>query len=185
MDMDYLRACFSIDEFGNITWLERPPGHFSDRRAWRRWCSHCADERVKLALRKGYPSFVLKVGGKRKHITAARLIWAFGHDRWPVDEIDHIDGDPRNNHPSNLREADRSGQMQNAAMRVGKSGVLGVAWNASKQRWRARVKIGGKRYGRDYRTMEEAIAGREALKAQHHAFHPAVVDRPKRDILRV
>jgi hypothetical protein len=113
------------------------------------------------------------------------LVWAFAHGRWPIDEIDHIDGDPRHNHLSNLREATRGEQNQNAAMRVGKSGVLGVIWMPGKQRWRARVKIGGKRYGRDYRTMEEAIAGREALKAQHHAFHPAVVDRPKRDILRI
>ena len=34
------------------------------------------------------------------------LIFALVHRRWPMDGmlIDHIDGDPRNNHPDNLRE---------------------------------------------------------------------------------
>ena len=34
------------------------------------------------------------------------LIFALVHRRWPRDGmvIDHIDGDPRNNHPDNLRE---------------------------------------------------------------------------------
>ena len=37
---------------------------------------------------------------------AHTLIFALVHRRWPRDGmvIDHIDGDPRNNHPDNLRE---------------------------------------------------------------------------------
>ena len=37
---------------------------------------------------------------------AHTLIFALVHRRWPRDGmvIDHIDGDPRNNHPANLRE---------------------------------------------------------------------------------
>jgi hypothetical protein len=185
IDLEYLKQCFTLDEFGILIWLERPENHFPTRRDWHLWCFKAADRRCGVSVWKNYPYVMMTIGGKRKRLAVHRLVWALCNGRWPDDEIDHIDGDPGNNHPSNLRQADRGQQNQNADYRPGKSGVVGVSWDAAKNRWRARVRIGGKRIDRYAKTREEAEAKRAALKAAHHEFHPQVVNRVKRDIMRV
>lgn len=78
--------------------------------------------------------------------------------------IDHIDGNPLNNRFSNLRHLDHS---LNALNRQGaelrsKSGIHGVAWIESKQRWRARVKYKGKAvFEKLYRKDDLDLAEKE------------------------
>jgi hypothetical protein len=50
---------------------------------------------------------------------AHRLAWLYVHGRWPVEEIDHVNGDRSDNRIVNLREADRA---QNARNVVGARG---------------------------------------------------------------
>ena len=58
--------------------------------------------RVKGYGRKDAPRYNQGEWTSRAHV----LIFAFVHRRWPMDGmlIDHIDGNPGNNHPDNLRE---------------------------------------------------------------------------------
>lgn len=44
---------------------------------------------------------------------AHRLAWLYVNGEWPLGDIDHIDGNPRNNRISNLRDVPRSTNMEN------------------------------------------------------------------------
>lgn len=69
-----------------------------------------------------------------------RVIWLIVHGRWPLAEIDHVNGDPSNNRLSELREATPAQNKANRRMpRNNKSGFKGVAWDKRKGRWIARV----------------------------------------------
>src|SRR4051812_40825019 len=59
---------------------------------------------------------------------AHRLAWLYVHGRWPIGDIDHIDGNASNNAISNLREVSRSVNMQNQrrARSDSRTGLLGV-----------------------------------------------------------
>lgn len=60
---------------------------------------------------------------------AHRLAWLYVHDRIPNGDVDHIDGNKSNNQISNLRDVDRSTNLQNqkcASSRNKSSGLLGV-----------------------------------------------------------
>lgn len=53
---------------------------------------------------KGY----LTVNINKRRYRVHRIIWAMHNNRWPEDEIDHIDRNKSNNKIENLREASRS-----------------------------------------------------------------------------
>lgn len=75
------------------------------------------------SISKGYRK--IKVGGRT--YSAHRLAWLFVHGRWPISELDHIDGDKQNNAIANLRECSRSQNIANAgARRNSNTGIRGV-----------------------------------------------------------
>lgn len=105
---------------------------------------------------------------------AHRLAWLYVHGGMPDNVIDHIDGNGMNNAISNLRPCNHS---QNAANWVdlskrNRSGVRGVFWCKSKQRWVAQIKINGK--SRHIGTFSDKSAAAQAYKAaavsQHGEF---------------
>ncbi|QHJ79303.1 MAG: hypothetical protein [Bacteriophage sp.] len=70
-------------------------------------------------VKAGDNAFTTLVGGyyrgifRKQHIYAHRVVYRLHHGKWPEGEIDHIDGNPANNTPLNLRDVDRSVNMQN------------------------------------------------------------------------
>jgi hypothetical protein len=76
---------------------------------------------------------------------ASRLAWLYMTGEWPVNTIDHRNGDTADNRWDNLRAADHSQQNANRRGRVDSlSGVKGVRYDARVGRWRARIKKNGK-----------------------------------------
>jgi hypothetical protein len=97
-----------------------------------------------------------------------QAVWLYHHGYIP-EMLDHIDGDTRNNRIENLREC-TNGQNQFNSRRKSnnRSGFKGVAYRSGyRQKWEARVTVGGKRHilGRFDTPEEAALAYADGAKA--------------------
>lgn len=71
-------------------------------------------------------------------IYAHRLAYLFTYDKWPEGDVDHKDGDKKNNRIDNLRACTRSQNNGNRRRdQRNKSGLKGVSWNRICNRWSA------------------------------------------------
>jgi hypothetical protein len=97
-----------------------------------------------------------------------RVAWFYVHGKWPESMIDHIDGNPKNNAISNLREADENQNCWNRRnRRDNTTGIKGVSIKHGK--WVARVTVNGDRlYLGAYDTPEDARDAIQKLRSQAH-----------------
>lgn len=91
---------------------------------------------------------------------AHRLAWFYVHGEWPKAFIDHANGDKDNNAIANLRQADRTQNGANIALKShNTSGLKGVSWYARTSRWKAQIQVRGKKVFLGYHpTKEQAYA---------------------------
>lgn len=101
---------------------------------------------------------VIGLDGER--YLAHRLVFLWAHGRLPNGAIDHVDGNPSNNRPANIREATASQNRCNARrQRVNTSRFKGATFNRAAQKWKAQVKFNGQaRFLGYFDTPEEAHA---------------------------
>jgi hypothetical protein len=113
----------------------------------------------------GYAARETRVGGKRTTVLLHRELL----DLEPGDGIqaDHINGDPLDNRRVNLRIATNAQNGQNRRKRA----YRGTTWDASRNLWRAHVRLAGKEHylGR-FATREEAAAAAAAYRRAHMPF---------------
>ncbi len=90
--------------------------------------------------------------------------------------VDHVNGDGLDCRKGNLRTATK---QQNQANRKGaqsnsSSGIRGVSWDKSREKWAVNVAKGGRSFFRGrFHTLEQAKAAwREAAKAAYGEFGP-------------
>lgn len=104
---------------------------------------------------------------------AHRLAWFYVTGRWPVADIDHINGDPSDNRLCNLREATRSQNHGNMRRhKDNRSGYKGVTWSEPRQKWVAQIYVNGKQRNLGGFVCKEdaAKAYAEAARATHGGF---------------
>lgn len=116
------------------------------------------------------PRGYVSIGWGKKHYSAHRLAWYFVYGRWPRQHIDHINGNPRDNRISNLREATPA---QNSANRIRNRNKSESAWKgvhkSSKNRWRAQIQVRGSvHYLGSFDSELAAAAAYEAAALIHH-----------------
>jgi hypothetical protein len=115
-------------------WLTYDPdtGEFRRRHKVRRWL---AGMLAGTPQNNGYWS--VHVGG-RKHL-AHRLAWLYVYGHWPPDQLDHINGDRRDNRIANLRLASHAQNCQNGRTR--RKGMKGAKRFIAKGKvyWQARI----------------------------------------------
>lgn len=101
----------------------------------------------------------------KKHIFLHRLVLNYNGDM----DIDHIDGNQLNNCKNNLRICYHKDNMKNQKKRVtNKSGVIGVHWDKSRNKWCATLKIDGKDVLRKrFNTIEEASQARREAEEKY------------------
>lgn len=98
---------------------------------------------------------------------AHRLAWLYMTGEWPTSEVDHIDGDRTNNRWANLRAATTGENRRNTKLRSDNtSGVKGITWEASKNRWRCDLWLDGKKHyvgvSKDLETLRLKVEQRRA-----------------------
>ena len=126
---------------------------------------------------KGYRQIRIN---KRLYL-AHRIAWLMVHGDLPLLHLDHIDRNPSNNAIANLRLCTHAENHQNVGLRVDStSGVTGVSWLKTSNKWLAYIHANGKRHnlGR-FLKFSDAVAARAAAKDKYHAFgaqHGVVFD---------
>ena len=104
---------------------------------------------------------------------AHRLAWFYVHGRWPLDQIDHIDGSGVNNCIGNLREATCSENLRNMRLTCrNTSGVKGVFWDKERNAWLVRIRSNGRyrHVGRFANLACAATAYRDAAAREYGEF---------------
>lgn len=114
----------------------------------------------------------MKVEGRQ--YKAHRLAWLYVHGCWPAKELDHINGVRSDNRIVNLREATTAENGQNRTIpRNNTSNHHGVGWDKRSNKWRARIKFGGRDFSLgSFSKIEDAISARAKAKAEMHRFQP-------------
>lgn len=105
----------------------------------------------------------IRIDGKAYY--AHRLAWLYMTGSWPPNQLDHINLDKADNSFSNLRLATNGqNQANKPRQRNNTSGVTGVEWTKSRQRWQVGV---GDRCVGYYRTFDEAVEARTEVARLH------------------
>ena len=114
--------------------------------------------------RKGY----LSIWFGERFYKAHRLAWKMMTGKDPVEQIDHIDNDTRNNSFDNLREATNGQNRHNIkASKTSKSGIKGVSYVIRARKWRGYVTVNGVKTGKEtFLTKEDAEDYVKALRVQ-------------------
>jgi hypothetical protein len=153
--IDYLKEVLSYDaNTGLFTWIKR---------------SSRPDLIGKIAGSRhssGYSSIAIY----NKKRLAHRLAWFYMTNEWPINHIDHIDGNRLNNAFTNLRDVTRSENLHNVfkAKKNNKAAILGVS--AHQGKWRMQIMVNGvttRISGFD--TPEEAHQAYLGAKRKYHA----------------
>jgi hypothetical protein len=110
-------------------------------------------------------------GKPRSHTIHSLIAEAFIGPRPEGADIDHIDGDRKNNAISNLRYVSHKINVRNRTVTTARSGRLGVHPNGSG--WMAQITFDGQtKHLGTFRTIEEAASAREHFESitDHRGF---------------
>lgn len=119
-----------------------------------------------VACNKGYLHSNVFLGGQRRTIRAHRAAIALTTGKWPVKEVDHINGNKSDNRICNLREATRSQNAMNQRRHSGLSGIKGVSFHKGK--WRSRIFVNGRSQHLGYfKTKEDAARAYDSAAMEY------------------
>ena len=143
-----------------LRWRTRPPDKFPNIRLCNSWNSRCAGKVAGCKRKDGY----IVVGVFGVSLLAHRIIFALTYGYFP-DTIDHIDRNPSNNHPDNLRDVTMTqNQFNRSLAKNNTSGSTGVTESPC-GRWEARLMYKNRNlYVGSYESKAEEILAREKEK---------------------
>lgn len=109
----------------------------------------------------------IKYDGRQR--LAHRIIYCMFHGYVPRN-IDHIDGNTKNNKIENLRECTQSQNCYNRKItKNNNSGVKGVSWDKESEKWRVTVSVYGKsKYFGLYDDLELAELVADEVRVLYH-----------------
>lgn len=181
ISIELLHRLFEIDKKeGRLFWKPRDSSLFwpkkrSAEHACANWNSRYAGKPALNSV-DGSGHLTGRIFDKLFH--AHRVIFAMDHGVWPTGSIDHINGDPSDNRPENLRDVTHQENHRNQRLRKNNtSGSIGVNFNKARNKWQASIMV-------DYKAIhlgfflskEAAIEARESAQKKYgfHANHGEV-----------
>lgn len=119
------------------------------------------------------PDGYVRIMLARELYYAHRLAWLYMTGSLPPEQIDHINGNKTDNRLANLRAVTNFENQKNQRKPVSNtSGIIGVVWHKTKNKWNAQIKHKGRSIHLGYFTdIEEAAAARAKASVQY-GFHP-------------
>lgn len=103
-----------------------------------------------------------------------RIVWEMHNGKIPDGmTIDHIDHNPANSRIENLRMVEHRDNLKNQSMsRSNKSGITGVFFVKSRNKWRASICVNYRkiRIG-DYHNFDDAVEARKNAEKEHNFHH--------------
>ncbi|MFZ2190113.1 MAG: HNH endonuclease [Candidatus Magasanikiibacteriota bacterium] len=107
----------------------------------------------------------IPIEGKKYY--AHRLAVLYMTGSFPLDVVDHVDRNPRNNSWSNLRPCTQQQNCWNKTQST--SGTKGVSFNTAARKWKVQLTIEHKyTYLGLYETLEQAQTVVETARKLHH-----------------
>lgn len=160
---------------GFLFWLHRRVDHFAAgrhtaRHSCAKWNAIYAGKKAfTCQMDNGYLQGRIFGGAFLAH----RVIWALMTGAWPVEQVDHINGDRADNRWGNLREVSHAENGRNVKRPSDNStGVMGVCLPKRTGTWVAYITAAGRRiHLGSFATLEEAAAARRSAEIEH-GFHP-------------
>lgn len=125
----------------------------------------------KPAARKKHRYWIVRIDGERFYLSRVVYAMSTGKDPGHLD-VDHIDRNPDNNHPGNLRAITRRENLLNTGLRSdNRSGYKGVSWHKRTQSWVASGYLLGKRIHLGYfDNIDDAINERIYWATLNNSF---------------
>lgn len=155
---------------GELFWRARTKEMFPTARAANSWNTRYGGKRAFTSKdAHGYFQGELFNVAFKAH----RVVWALVHGEWPVDQLDHINGDRADNRIANLRVVSGSENMRNArAPLTNTSGQVGVYWYKQYQKWSASIRTHDRKHFLGYfASFDDAVSARKTAEREH-GFHP-------------
>lgn len=165
-----LNGLFYIKEY-KLYWKPRPVRGGLLGRTDNTWNTRFADTLAGTIVKENKVDY-LRVYFNGKQHYAHRIIWCMLVSEVVPDIIDHLDGDGLNNNPANLRGSTHTTNMRNQSMNIrNTSGVAGVHWSASRERWvAAGWQLGATVPLGRYLDKQDAIAARLKWESEVGGF---------------
>jgi hypothetical protein len=128
------------------------------------WLKQTRGRTLFVPFGRGSKTRYIQFGFCRRIILAHRAAFALMHGRW-VAEIDHINGNGRDNRACNLREVTRSQNTLNRKKPISNNstGHTGIGFHKASNKWIVRAAKDGRKLYRLAVSKEEAIQIRNQL----------------------
>lgn len=126
-------------------------------------CRVSTSSRVKIGSIAGsYSQRYQRVMIDGKSYLAHRLVWLYYYGQWPKTQLDHVNGDARDNRIKNLREVTTQENLRNCGIASNNtSSVKGVSYDYKSQKWVAYIFVHRrKKYLGGYHTLADAAKAR-------------------------
>lgn len=166
---EYLKECFDYNpETGKLFWRVRPIEHFQGASGWKSCNARCAGKEAFTASRDGYFCGDIFY----ENYLAHRVIWKLWYGDEP-DIILHENGNTSDNRIEKLSNGTNSDNSKDQKLYItNTSGIAGVRWEESRNKWRACLYINGKAtsLGR-FTDFFEACCARKSAEVRH-GYHP-------------
>lgn len=164
----YLNECFTLLENGSLVWKDRPASHFNGWYGYKGWNKKYAGKIADVDSGNGYSLVCINGVRYKSH----RIVFAIANGIDPGEmQIDHKNGDKKDNRKDNLRLATQSQNSINFKGNRSDSKnkyPRGVSWNKSNKKYEANVCVNGiHKYLGLFDSLEEAASCASKARNEH------------------